>query len=318
MCETYESNIDSRDFSLDSDYPLVSVILPTYNDTEYINRAIQSVYKQKYENIQLIIVDSNPDSPLQGIEHSVGWIERLHQEAQGVSAARNIGLKRADGDIISFLDADDEWLPRKLAVQVEHLQDGPDIVYSDEYRTEGSSRYEFTALQPDTSRPLWKKHFLTGLIPIRTVAAWSYCFSEHRFDEQLSMSEDPHLWTRILHDFSAEKIDRPLAIKHIRADSLTEDYKQMYRCQLQSAVDLANRYEELRPLLIERILRTKYTYAINCLEDAECDSSTPQFKYLIKRGFRLHMTAPLFIVSSIPIYQDKVYDYLSYIKRDFF
>ena len=104
---------------------LVSVIIPTYNGSNTILRAINSVLNQTYSNLELIIVDDcSKDNTFEVIK-SVGdkRVKVLrHKKNRGGSAARNTGIKEAKGEYIAFLDDDDEWLSEKVEKQVEYLK----------------------------------------------------------------------------------------------------------------------------------------------------------------------------------------------------
>lgn len=111
------------------DAPLVSVIIPTYNCAEFLREAIESVLQQEYSNLELIVVDdgSTDDTP-EVLRSFTDPRLTVHRQAKaGVSAARNAGLDRARGDYISFLDADDRWLPGKLNRDISLLQETASI-----------------------------------------------------------------------------------------------------------------------------------------------------------------------------------------------
>ena len=94
----------------------ISVVVPVYNCEKYIERAIESVIKQTYDNWELIIVnDGSKDSSLQIAQKFAGKdarIKVIDRENRGVSVARNIGIDEASGDLLMFLDADD-WFEEK-------------------------------------------------------------------------------------------------------------------------------------------------------------------------------------------------------------
>lgn len=110
---------------------MVSVIIPTYNRARFLDRAIQSVLKQTYKNLELIIVDDNSSDDTDALIASIKD-DRLcyikHDTNKGASAARNTGIKDARGEYIAFLDSDDEWLPTKLEEQVSVMQKAPEDV----------------------------------------------------------------------------------------------------------------------------------------------------------------------------------------------
>jgi glycosyltransferase involved in cell wall biosynthesis len=102
--------------------PKVSVVIPTYNRPDLLSRAIESVLNQTYTNYECIIVDdaSCVDTSSVIKEFNDGSIRYFeHEKNQGASAARNTGIEHAKGEYIAFLDDDDEWLPEKIAKQVD-------------------------------------------------------------------------------------------------------------------------------------------------------------------------------------------------------
>ena len=104
---------------------LVSVIIPTYNRGRTIARAVDSVLAQSWKSVEIIVVDSYSTDGTAEVLASYGdKIRVIRQAKEGPPAARNAGIKAAAGEIISFLDSDDEWLPGKLERQVKLLQAG--------------------------------------------------------------------------------------------------------------------------------------------------------------------------------------------------
>jgi teichuronic acid biosynthesis glycosyltransferase TuaG len=112
--------------------------MPAYNAEGYIAEAIGSVLGQTYDGWELVVVD---DGSTDGTARVVGAIaERdarvryVRRENGGQAAARNTGLRAASGDLVAFLDADDLWLPEKLALQIALMEEkGVDLVYTDGY-----------------------------------------------------------------------------------------------------------------------------------------------------------------------------------------
>lgn len=110
----------------------VSVIIPSYNCAAFIKEALNSVINQSILPHEIIVVD---DGSTDDTEESVRSIETslvryVRQANAGVSAARNLGLEIATGDFITFLDADDRWLPTMLERQLATLLVNPDVVLS--------------------------------------------------------------------------------------------------------------------------------------------------------------------------------------------
>lgn len=109
-----------------ADRGLVSVIIPTHNRADLLPRAVRSVFKQSYAKVEVIVVDdaSADDTPevVACLRRERSRLKYVRSEVNvGNPAARNIGIERASGDVLAFLDDDDEWLPRKLEYQLPHI-----------------------------------------------------------------------------------------------------------------------------------------------------------------------------------------------------
>lgn len=108
--------------------PKVSVIIPLYEQNQYIPEAIESVLAQQYKNIEIIIVDDGAvDFPSDIIHKFAGKIQVFHQNHSGPSSAKNTGLEHSSGEFIQFLDADDLIAPEKIRVQISHFLDNPGV-----------------------------------------------------------------------------------------------------------------------------------------------------------------------------------------------
>ena len=108
---------------------LVSIITPAYNASKYIKETIESVLNQTYDNWELIVINDGSTDDTEKIVNSFkdSRIKLINQENMGVSAARNRGLSEAQGEFITFLDADDILPPNSLEARVKYLQENSDI-----------------------------------------------------------------------------------------------------------------------------------------------------------------------------------------------
>ncbi|WP_082181925.1 glycosyltransferase family 2 protein [Aestuariivita boseongensis] len=105
-----------------SDVPLISVVIPTYNRAHCIADAIDSVLRQDPPPYEVIVVDDGSVDETVGILAQYGdRITCLYQPNAGVSAARNLGIKHASGDWLTFLDSDDLWTEERMSVLVSDL-----------------------------------------------------------------------------------------------------------------------------------------------------------------------------------------------------
>lgn len=106
--------------------PLVSIIMPSYNSSQYIIESISSVIEQSYQNWELLITDDcSNDNTHQIVQEYLAKDNRIklfiNKENAGAGAARNNSIKQASGRFIAFLDADDQWLPEKLTKQIAFM-----------------------------------------------------------------------------------------------------------------------------------------------------------------------------------------------------
>lgn len=111
--------------------PLVSVIVPTFNYGHYVAHAVESVRAQTLESWECVVVDDgSTDCTRDVVERLASGDPRVryvHQQNQGLSAARNTGLRESSGEYVQFLDSDDLIEPRKLELQARFLRDHPEV-----------------------------------------------------------------------------------------------------------------------------------------------------------------------------------------------
>lgn len=107
--------------------PLVSVIIPTYNCDRYLPEAIESVLRQNYPVDLIVIDDGSTDQTKQVVAAFGDRLRYVYQSNQGVAVSRNHGIQLAQGEFVAFLDADDFFLPGKLAAQIAVFQAQPQL-----------------------------------------------------------------------------------------------------------------------------------------------------------------------------------------------
>jgi glycosyltransferase involved in cell wall biosynthesis len=106
--------------------PRVSVIVPLFNKTDYVSRALTSISGQTFADFEVIVVDdgSTDGGPDVVAGHRDSRVRLLSQQNSGPGAARNRGVEQSHGALLAFLDADDEWLPHYLASSVAGMDGG--------------------------------------------------------------------------------------------------------------------------------------------------------------------------------------------------
>jgi glycosyltransferase involved in cell wall biosynthesis len=108
--------------------PLVSVVIPALNAEAFVGEAIESVLAQDHRPVEVIVVDDGSTDRTAAVASRYP-AEVLRQENGGQAAARNAGIAAARGTLVSFLDADDVWMPAKLSTEVDYLLAHPEVDY---------------------------------------------------------------------------------------------------------------------------------------------------------------------------------------------
>jgi len=196
--------------------PLVSVIIPTYNRAYCLERAVRSVLKQTYRPLELILVDdgSRDETPFLCSKYPLTYV-RLPQNF-GVSFARNRGILKSRGELIAFLDSDDEFLPKKLEKQVRFFEKNPHckVLQTEEIWYKGKKR-----LNPKKYHAKAEGFFLDRavklcVVSISTVMMRREVFSEFGlFDESFPVCEDYEYWLRLALRVPVYLLKEPLVVK---------------------------------------------------------------------------------------------------------
>ncbi|MGQ5516609.1 glycosyltransferase family 2 protein [Halococcus saccharolyticus] len=280
----------SRDVSLpDSlrgDGPLVSVIVPTYDDSEYVGSALESIGAQTHDNVEIVVVDSSGVEWLHELAAEIEGLEYVFQEPRGLGAARNRGLDVATGEVIGFVDADDRWVPEKLERQFAALDDGADVVYSDVYLVEGDRTRRQSAL-PVRNPSTHHVDFLhEGGVPMPTVLARAACFDDERFDEDLPAVEDRHLWARLFARYTPARVAEPLAYYTRREESMSSDAETMYEAELSVIDDLCDRLPDLGPHRTALERKAQYKYGKRLLRAGDGRAARAPLRSAVAAGER--------------------------------
>ena len=121
--------------------PLVSVIVPCYEQAPYLEEAIESVLAQTYAQVEVVVVDDgSPDNAARVAARFPG-VRLVRQPNQGLAGARNTGIRESEGELLVFLDADDRLLPRALEAGVAELRNHPEAAFAfGRYRRIGRRR----------------------------------------------------------------------------------------------------------------------------------------------------------------------------------
>lgn len=185
----------------DPSYPLVSIIIPTYNRAGYLREALASVVAQTYPSLEIIVVDDgSSDDTAAVVKEFDRPVCFIRQQNQGVATARNRGFQESHGQFVGFLDDDDTYSPQKIALQVKKLTAQPALgfVHTRYTTTDPQGNvYERAGLLPDrnhlpaflSGNYIWMSSPLIRRTVLEEVGG---------FDAALSTAADYDLWLRIL------------------------------------------------------------------------------------------------------------------------
>jgi glycosyltransferase involved in cell wall biosynthesis len=211
--------------------PKVSVIIPTHNRAHFLRDAIFSVLNQTFQDFEIIVVDdaSTDDTAKVVAAFNDERIRLLrHDTNKGGSAARNTGILNSQCDYIAFLDDDDEWLPEKLAKQMDILLASPPevgCVYTGYVMVDRTSGRVIDHRPPTKRGDLSKDLLMSNCIGgTSSVLLRKNCLEKvGLFDEDLPRSQDYDLWIRIANVFRFEYVPEPLYRYYIHENRISSN-----------------------------------------------------------------------------------------------
>lgn len=218
----------------------VSIVVPLFNKGAYISRALDSISRQTFQDFEVIVVDdgSSDDSRARASAHTDRRVRILSQANAGPGAARNRGIADSQGELLAFLDADDEWRPEYLLSAVKIFDDQPEVAattcgYIDYPAAKSTeSMWRKRGIHPGMQRlsartsPILFSHMLAYMSPCSTVARAQVVRQYGGFyDKGPRFGEDSILWLKILLNEAVYFRLEPLACFHREASELSGNYR---------------------------------------------------------------------------------------------
>jgi glycosyltransferase involved in cell wall biosynthesis len=242
----------------------VSVVIPVWNRSALVRRALDSVLAQTRPAEEILVVDDgSTDDTASVVRRQFPGVRLVTQENRGVSAARNRGIRAAGGEIVAFLDSDDEWAPKKLERQIEAMSERPDAVlcHTDEIWIRRGRRVNTMTKHRKHGGDIFERALpLCAISPSAAIVRRRLFDEVGFFDESLPACEDYDLWLRVTARFPVLYIDEPLTVKYGgHDDQLSRRYFGMDRFRIQ-ALEKILRSGSLRPdyrRAAEKTLREK-------------------------------------------------------------
>lgn len=208
--------------------PLISAIIPTYNYAPFLKDAITSVLEQSIRDLELIVIDDGSTDDTAEVVETIRDQRLFYhfQDHQGISVARNAGIRLSSGKYIAFLDADDIWIPQKSALQIQVLEKNPCIglVYGS-YMLVDSSRKPLITREAEIVTADWLEKLICG----NYVAGSASTSMVNRdaflkaglFDPYLSAGEDWDMWLRIARYFEIRGLKEVVSCIRLHERNLT-------------------------------------------------------------------------------------------------
>ena len=199
--------------------PLVSIIIPVYNGSNYMKEAIDSALSQTYEHIEIIVVNDGSIDDTEKIAKSYGdKIRYFSKENGGVASALNLAIKEAKGEYISWLSHDDVYYPNKVLTQIgilSSIEDKNTILLSDiemiNSKSEITGKRVLSELYPKKRINNSLFLLLNGMVHGCTLLIKRSIFFEFNlFDESLMTVQDYSLWFNIFKKYKTYYVDKIL------------------------------------------------------------------------------------------------------------
>ncbi len=213
---------------------MISSVITTYKrEPNMVLRALDSIIHQTYRDIEIIVVDDSPNSYELRQEVKEAVLKRneenpdisikyiAHEKNMGGNAARNTGLKAAQGEYIAYLDDDDEWMPEKLEKQIKVLQDSNVALVYCRSRIMKDDTGEIT----EREEKVFKGKVLKELLHRNFIGSTSYPLIRKAcletvggFDPLMQSVQDYDVWLRLAEKYEIDFVNEPLVLYHIHGE----------------------------------------------------------------------------------------------------
>lgn len=215
----------------------VSIIIICFNQGHYLRDAIDSVFTQIGPQIEIVVVDDGSTDNTAKVAHSYPQASYVFQHNQGISAARNAGLRVSTGNFVAFLDADDRLLPNAAEAGLLCFRKHPEsgFVFGRYHKVNTSGEVISASNQPPDERDFYVALLQRNLVGMQSTVLYSREILERAggFDEGLRSCEDYDLYLRIARDFPVHKHDEVVAEYRMHDQNMSRNYVLMLETTLQ-------------------------------------------------------------------------------------
>ena len=200
---------------------LVTAVIPTYNRPDLLKKAVLSIERQTYDNLEIIIVDNGilPEEKYSEVLQLGNNIKYVKISEHGANYARNRGIIEANGEYVAFLDDDDEWMPTKVEESMKLFDEDKNIglVFTDKeiiYEEEGISYYSHSHFGGNAAREILLTNFIGSTSCVMVKAS---LLKENMFDVSMPADQDYDLWIRLCKLCKIGRVNKPLLKYYCRS-----------------------------------------------------------------------------------------------------
>ena len=212
-----------------SDHPLVSVIIPCFDFGRSLPEAFESIFSQNYPNIEIVVIDDGSTDDTRQIVEKYRDVKYVYQTNQGLSAARNAGIKNSGGDFLVFLDADDLLLPEAITTNLSYLRQNGALAFVSGahervFTEDGRIEEAFQEMSPDHYC-----HLLFGnyIAMHASVMYRRWIFDKVLYDISLKACEDYDVYLKIARRSPIGQHNTKIASYRIHNLSMSKNYRLM-------------------------------------------------------------------------------------------
>jgi glycosyltransferase involved in cell wall biosynthesis len=214
-----------------SGQPLVSVIIPCYNQAHFLAKAIESVLRQSYPNIEIVVINDGSTDHTEGVAKAYPTVRYVYQKNQGLPSARNAGIAHSQGAFLLFLDSDDWLYPKGVEANVQALLAHPEVAFV-------SGTFDAFYMQENAIKegvvPVTANHYcqlLQGnyIGMVATVMFRRTVLEEFNFDATLKNCEDYDLYLRIARKYPVYHHLQKIAVYRFHTANMSSNIPTMLK-----------------------------------------------------------------------------------------
>lgn len=259
---------------------LVSVVIPVYNRTQPLKRALASVLAQTHAKLEVIVVDDGSTEDLKRVVDELND-ERItfirNEKNTNANVCRNIGIQKASGKFIAMMDSDDEWMPEHIALRLQFMaQTGADGCFGSHFVDNGSERIPAVSRHRNEKESMADYLLSDGIAQTSTHFYKAECAKQLRWDEELNRHQDYDYSIRFAQKFDfrpcisctcivywekgvrrAESYRSQMKFIEKHKSSISPRVYNLYHCR--NFFNVVDR-EDMEPSIVEHYRRESYRY----------------------------------------------------------